>query len=77
MKFIEITGSILLPISNEENIILEKIREHVEPMPKNKLDLREQEIARQLVNRGFLTRIKFSDKLCFIINDHDELFGVE
>lgn len=77
MKFVEINGSILLPVSNEENIVLDKIREYVEPMPKDKLDLREQEVARQLVHRGFLTRVKLSDKLCFLTNDIDDLFGVE
>lgn len=77
MKFVEIVGSVLLPVSNEENIVLDKVREHVEPMPKDKLDLREQEVARQLVHRGLLTRVKLSDKLCFLTNDVDDLFGVE
>ena len=62
------------PISNEENIILEKIKGHGGPMPKNLLDGREKELARSMVGRGILTRINFENKLCFLANGLDELW---
>lgn len=75
MKFIEIAGSILQPISNEENILLEKVKEYQKPLPKEQLDEREKEVARQLVNRGILTRIRNQDKLYFIPNSLEDMIG--
>jgi len=74
MKFLEIRGGILQPVSNEENTIMERIRGHGEPLPKSALDVRERELARSLVHRGLLTRIMFEDKLCFVTNDLDEIW---
>jgi hypothetical protein len=69
MKFIEISGGLLQPVSNEENIIIETIRSHKSPYPKNKFSLREKEIARNLVSRGILTRLVSENKLYFVVND--------
>lgn len=73
MKFVEIAGSILQPLSNEENILLEKVKEYQKPLPKGQLDEREREVARQLVNRGILTRLRKDDKLYFIPNSLDDM----
>ena len=75
MKFIEIRGGILQPVSNEENIILERIKGHGEPLPKSLLNYREQEVARNLVHRGLLTRSVIENKLCFLFNDIEDLWG--
>ena len=75
MKFIEIRGGFLQPVSNEENIILERVRGHGCPMPKSVLDIREAELARRLVMRGLLTRLMIEDKLCFVVNDLEDLWG--
>lgn len=75
MKFIEIAGSILQPVSNEENILLEKVKEYQKPLPKGILNEREQELAKNLVNRGILTRLRHNDKLYFIANSLDDMQG--
>lgn len=75
MKFVEIAGSILQPVSNEENILLEKVKEYQNPLPKHVLNEREQELAKNLVNRGILTRIRLKDKLYFIANSLDDMQG--
>ena len=74
MKFIEIQGGLLQPVSNEENVVLERVRGHGEPLPKSLMDLRERELARGLVMRGLLTRIMVEDKLCFLVNDLEEIW---
>lgn len=75
MKFVEIAGSIIQPVSNEENILLEKVKEYEKPLPKEQLNEREREIARQLVNRGILTRVRLKDKLYFVSNSLDDMIG--
>ena len=74
MKFIAIQGGLLQPVSNEENVVLERVRGHGEPLPKSLMDLRERELARGLVMRGLLTRIMVEDKLCFLVNDLEEIW---
>lgn len=74
MKFIEIQGGFLQPISNEENVVLERVRGHGSPLPKAMMDPRERELARRLVTRGLLTRIMVEDKLCFLVNDLEEIW---
>lgn len=74
MKFIEIRGGFLQPVSNEENVILEMVRGHGSPFPKAMFDARERELARGLVSRGLLTRIMFEDKLCLLANDLEEIW---
>lgn len=75
MKFIEFAGSVLQPVSNEENVLLEKVKEFQNPLPKENLNEREQQLAKQLVNRGILTRIRRQDKLYFVVNSLDETVG--
>lgn len=74
MKFIEVKGGFLQPVSNEENIILERVRGYNGPLPKAVLDDRENELARNLVKRGLLTRFVHEGKLCFIVNDLEDLW---
>lgn len=74
MKFLEISGGILQPASNEEILVIERVKGNGMPLPKSSLDIRERELARGLVKRGLLTRIMFEDKLCFISNDLEELW---
>lgn len=69
MKFVEIQSGLIQPVSNEENIILEMVKGYDAPFPKSKMNLREKELARQLVGRGILTRVMHEDKLCFIANE--------
>lgn len=74
MKFVEIQGGFLQPVSNEENVVLEMVRGFGSPMPKSKMDPRFQELARGLVSRGLLTRVMVENKLCFLANDLEDLW---
>lgn len=74
MKFVEVRGGFLQPVSNEENVMLERVKGHNGPLPKAVLDIREQELARQLVSRGLLLRFIYEGKLCFAINDLEDLW---
>jgi len=74
LKFIEVKGGFLQPVSNEENIILERVKGYDGPLPKAVLDDREQELARNLVKRGLLTRFVYEGNLCFVLNDLEELW---
>lgn len=74
MKFIEVRGGLLQPVSNEENVIIERVRGYDGPMPKAVLDERESELARNLVKRGLLTRFMNEGILCFVVNDLEELW---
>lgn len=75
MKFIEIQGGLLQPVSNEENVIIEQVRGYGKPLPKSQLDYRGKEVARDLVKRGLLTRIVIEGKLYFVVNDLEDVWG--
>jgi hypothetical protein len=72
LKFIEISTGLLQPVSNEEGILVEKVRGHTTPLPKSILSAREQQLAKNLVMRGVLTRFFFENKLCFAVNTLDD-----
>jgi hypothetical protein len=55
MKIVELTNHIMLPVTNEEADVLSKFNGRV-PVSKSVLDLREQLLAAQLVNKGALIR---------------------
>ena len=74
MKFIEVRGGFLQPVSNEENVIVERVRGYDGTLPKAILDEREQELARNLVKRGLLTRLVYEGNLCFVVNDLEDLW---
>ena len=73
MRFIEIRGNTMVPISNEESILLEKVKGSIDPLTTKSLDERENEVARQLVHRGVLSRIKVDDQLCLVYNDIEDI----
>jgi len=57
MKFLEIDRGWVQPVSNEEMILLQRVRGSDGICAKQQLDEREQEVARQLCHRGVLTRV--------------------
>jgi hypothetical protein len=75
VKFIEIRGGMQVPISNDEQLVLEKIKQSAEPLPKRILNLREQELARQLVHRSVIDRIVIDEQICFIYNELDDIWS--
>lgn len=54
MKIVELTNKLLLPLTNEEQELLEKFTN--EPLAKSELDEREQILANQLTNKDVLLR---------------------
>jgi hypothetical protein len=76
MRFIEIRGNLMVPISNEEMILLEKIKGSAEPLSPRDLEERESVIANRLVHRGVLSRVKIDGKSCLVYNDLEDLWGI-
>jgi len=66
MKFIEIAGNLQIGITNEELLLLAKVKGAISHIFKNQLDEREKEVARQMVNKGILFRKKIDGKTCFM-----------
>jgi hypothetical protein len=60
MRFYEITSGVRMPVSGEEQEILDKVGE--EKLCKTDLNEREQEVARRMVTRGLLIRGRDTDK---------------
>ena len=75
MRFIEIRGNTLVPVSNEELLLIEKVKGSVDPLARKTLDEREGEVARQLVHRGVLSRTKVDGTSCLVYNDLEEIWG--
>ena len=64
MKIVELINSIQIPITNEENDLLNQF-EGTEPIYKNSLSERQQLLANQLVNKDILTRRIQDGKVLF------------
>lgn len=74
MRFLEIRGSIRVPVSNEELMVAEKVKQSVDPLPRSSLDIREKELARQLVHKGVIDRLLIDEQICFVYNDSEDLW---
>lgn len=55
MKIVELINNIQMPVTNEEADVLSKF-DNGEVVLKSELELREQHLAAQLVNKGALIR---------------------
>ena len=75
MKIIEILGGIQMPISQEETDIYDKIVEEG-IIYKDKLNEREQEVARKMVSRGVLERYNDDNGLYFNISKNDDIWDI-
>jgi outer membrane lipopolysaccharide assembly protein LptE/RlpB len=64
MKIVELINHIRVPITNEEADVLGKFHEE-EIIEKSQLDLREQQIANQLVNKDVLLRKNQDGKITY------------
>ena len=68
MKFIEFAGGIIMPTTNEEYALLEKIS--VKKLwPVIELDEREKTVAKNLVSRGMVSYTKKNNKTFIYVND--------
>ena len=64
MKIVELVNFLQLPITNEEADLLSKFQDQV-AIPRSELELREQTIANNLVNKGVLIRKNNNGKIEF------------
>lgn len=75
MRFREFNGGLMLPVSLEEQAILDKIDEsELHMIDRTKLSIREQEVARKMVSRGLLARRKVDETVNYIINNPKDLW---
>jgi hypothetical protein len=63
MRYFEITSGVRLPISSEEQTIIDKAT--TARLYRSTLDERDQEVARQMVTRGLLVRRTDAEKKVF------------
>jgi hypothetical protein len=75
MKFIEIAGNLQIGITNEELVLLEKVKGAVTHIFKHQLDEREQEVARRMVHRGILVRSMYEGNICFTYDGLEDFGG--
>lgn len=65
MRIIDLPSGVRSIISNEEGILLDRLSASDQGVFKHDLEPREQQVAKELTQRGVLTRIKQSGKLMY------------
>lgn len=74
MRYIEIKGGINVPLSNEEQRLVETIAE-AQTLSSSEMDQRDTELARQLCGRGVLNQIEEADEtLSYSVNKLEDLW---
>jgi hypothetical protein len=76
MRWQEVAGGFTIPVSNEEEELLEQIRAEGS-VPKKQLDDRQKELARQMVNKGNLIRIERDGEIAFKPNDLQKIWRTQ
>lgn len=73
MRYFEIVSGFRLPVSGEEQDLIDRITEEgrIEP---SALDERDGELARQMVSRGLLKPTKHDGKRFYALNDASDLW---
>jgi len=73
MRFFEISSGIRLPVSGEEQEIIDMVASKKQ-IAKSDLDERQQEVARKMVSRGILNRGRDNDSICMTLNSSADLW---
>lgn len=68
MRYYEISSGLSQPVFNEESELIDKIIEN-KSLANDKLNIREQELARKLVSRGLLERKIIDEELFYVFNE--------
>ena len=71
MRFIEIESGMRVPVSNEEQDVLDLAKDGI---TSQDLDERNREVARLLVTRGVMRRVKRDDQIVLLPNDLDQVW---
>jgi DNA-binding NarL/FixJ family response regulator len=73
MRYREIAGGIRVYVSLEEDTLVQKILEAGQAS-KHSFTEREQEVARKLVSRGVLNRVKANNEIAYVVNSLQDLW---
>lgn len=75
MRFREIRGGIQIPVSSEEQDLIDLIESQEGNFIKRKeLDERQREVARKMVSRGVLERTQRDGSLYYVVSRLDDLW---
>lgn len=74
MRFREIRGGLIVPVTNEEQSLLERIEAGEGQIERKDLNERERELARLMVSKGTLNRYRREDQTVFVINDLEDIW---
>lgn len=75
MRFREIRGGIQIPVSGEEQDLIELIESQEGEFIKRKdLDERQREVARKMVSRGVLERTQRDGSLYYVVSRLDDIW---
>lgn len=75
MRFREIRGGIQIPVSSEEQGLIDIIESTEEQfVKKSQLDERQKEIARKMVSRGVLERTQRDGSMFYVVSKLDDLW---
>ena len=76
MKFFDLPSGFGILISNEESVLIDKIKQNQGSMAKKSLDTREQMVAAGLVAKDVLTRTRRDGKLYYTIAAVDQIWRI-
>ena len=75
MRFREIRGGLQIPVSSEEQDLIDLIESQEGNFIKRKdLDERQREVARKMVSRGVLDRTQRDGSLYYVVSKLDDLW---
>jgi hypothetical protein len=75
MRFREIRGGIQMPVSLEEQALIDLIEsQEGEFVQRSELDERQKEVARKMVSRGVLDRTQRDGSLYYVVSKLDDLW---
>jgi hypothetical protein len=74
MRYYEIASGIRIPVSSEEQELLDRITKKGFFCKKDFSDERDEEVARLMLSRGVLSQIKKNDELCYKPNSVNDIW---
>ena len=66
-----------MPVSLEEQALLDKIEESDSPIDRTLLNEREQELARKMISRGLLVMRRIDDSTYYLVNNLQKIWRNE
>lgn len=74
MRSFEILGGLQMMLGSEEQMLVNYIRNNEGVVLKKNLQERQQELARTMVTRGVLIRVKIDEELGFKVNELEDVW---